>query len=116
MDEVSGQAISIVPPFECWLATALRRLARCSTRLCHREPIEAIRRVHDKSVARWDPHTNLFFPTPVYGDVKDKLEAALATVDAFEARREGRLFESFSTAHRWSWITFTTTRARDMSS
>lgn len=62
-------AVAIVPPFEVW------------------EPINTLRREHDKAVDRWDPHTNLFFPCAVYGDTR-RLEEALARVRPFRVRLE----------------------------
>lgn len=59
-------ALSIVPPREQW----------------HR--IDEIRRLHDKSIVRWDPHCNLFFPCVVHGDAEQRLRAALVNVPAFE--------------------------------
>jgi RNA 2',3'-cyclic 3'-phosphodiesterase len=37
-------AIAAIPPSECW------------------EPIQAIRRVHDRQAGRWMPHINLLYP------------------------------------------------------
>jgi 2'-5' RNA ligase len=65
MQEEDKTAIAIVPSFDVW------------------EPINAIRRVHDKSIARWDPHCNLFFPGPVFGNVPDLLRDALKDVPSF---------------------------------
>jgi 2'-5' RNA ligase len=48
-------AIAAVPPTDCW------------------EPIQAIRRVHDRQIGRWLPHVNLLYPFVM----PDRLEASL---------------------------------------
>jgi RNA 2',3'-cyclic 3'-phosphodiesterase len=48
-------AVAAIPPPECW------------------EPIQAIRRVHDRQIGRWMPHVNLLYPFVM----PDRLEASL---------------------------------------
>jgi len=48
-------AVAVIPPTECW------------------EPIQAIRRVHDRQIDRWMPHVNLLYPFVT----SDRLERSL---------------------------------------
>jgi len=55
------------------------------------EPIQAIRRAHDRQIHRWMPHINLlypFYPRDQFGPerVVPRLEAACRQVPAFEVR------------------------------
>jgi 2'-5' RNA ligase len=61
-------AVAIIPPQEVW------------------EPIQAIRRVHDRQYQRWMPHINLlypFLPVEQFAEVLPRLETACSHVTAF---------------------------------
>lgn len=62
-------AVAVLPPEEAW------------------EPIQAIRRVHDRKFARWMPHVNLlypFLPPERLDGAIPELEQACAGAAAFE--------------------------------
>ena len=71
-------AVAIVPPAEAW------------------EPIQAIRRVHDRQICRWMPHINVLYPFRPRADfpvVLPALAAACAPVAPFAVTlNEFRLF------------------------
>ena len=61
-------AVAVVPPEKVW------------------EPIQVIRRCHDRQIDRWMPHVNLLFPFRPLTDVPadlSKLAAACASVGSF---------------------------------
>jgi 2'-5' RNA ligase len=64
-------AVVLIPPESCW------------------EPIQAIRRVHDRQVRRWMPHVTLVYPfrhRDEFDEVADRLAVACRVVEAFEVR------------------------------
>ncbi len=67
-------AIVLIPPQLCW------------------EPIQAIRRVHDRHVRRWMPHVTLvypFRPRDQFDDLAGELADACRGVQPFELRLAG---------------------------
>jgi len=51
------------------------------------EPIQAIRKVHDKAYSRWMPHINLVYPFIAgehFPEVLDTLKSALSTISPFK--------------------------------
>jgi len=65
-------AVAALPPPEVW------------------EPIQAIRRVHDRQIGRWMPHINLLYPFVPVGDVEKAvplLVEACASVPPFAVTR-----------------------------
>eukprot|EP00736_Rhodelphis_marinus_P008436 Rmarinus@m.2704 len=65
---VTTTALCVVPPKEVW------------------EPIQRLRRVHDRQVGRWPPHINLVYPSVPEEDfpgVAARLRAELASVRPF---------------------------------
>jgi 2'-5' RNA ligase len=71
-------AVVVIPPESCW------------------EPVQAIRREHDRQVRRWMPHITLlypFLPRSQFDRIESRLSSACATVEPFELRlREIRSF------------------------
>jgi len=68
-DKTHHTAVVVVPPQECW------------------EPIQAIRRLHDRQVHRWMPHITLlypFCPASEFDVVVEPLRQACAVVAPFE--------------------------------
>jgi len=66
--KVVKSALCLIPPPEMW------------------GPIQAIRRIYDKSYVRWPPHVNLlypFIPDTEFGAAVPKLQQALASVIPF---------------------------------
>ena len=64
-------AVVLIPPRERW------------------EPIQAIRRVHDRQVRRWMPHVTLLYPSnPLsqFDALEEKLREACRRVDPFDVR------------------------------
>ncbi|HOB75483.1 MAG TPA: 2'-5' RNA ligase family protein [Phycisphaerae bacterium] len=64
-------AIAVVPPEWCW------------------EPIQAIRRVHDRQVRRWMPHINLvypFRPAEEFDALAGALTRACMEIEPFDVR------------------------------
>jgi 2'-5' RNA ligase len=62
-------AVVLSPPEECW------------------EPIQAIRRVHDRQVRRWMPHITLLYPfrpREMFAEAAAALRTAVADIDPFE--------------------------------
>jgi len=72
-------AVVVIPPQECW------------------EPIQAIRRQHDRQVRRWMPHITMLYPfrpATAFDAVAEPLRQACARVAPFEITL--RRFERFS--------------------
>jgi 2'-5' RNA ligase len=71
-------AVVLIPPQECW------------------DPIQAIRRVHDRHVKRWMPHVTLLYPfrpREMFDEIAEMLQAILAGVQPFDVHlREFRHF------------------------
>jgi 2'-5' RNA ligase len=66
-------SLCIVPPRECW------------------EPIQALRRDHDRKIGRWMPHVNLLYPfrpESCAGEVEPVLERAMGECARFELALE----------------------------
>ncbi|UCF35164.1 MAG: 2'-5' RNA ligase family protein [Phycisphaerales bacterium] len=64
-------AVVLIPPQEVW------------------EPIQAIRRVHDRQVRRWMPHVTLlypFVPREAFDAAEARLRQALADLEPFDVR------------------------------
>ena len=64
-------AVVLIPPEECW------------------EPIQAIRRVHDRHVRRWMPHVTLIYPFRPHEEfdhVESLLREACRRIKPFEVR------------------------------
>lgn len=64
-------AVVVVPPESCW------------------EPIQIIRREHDRQVRRWMPHITLLYPfrpRSQFDVVAGQLRAACAVIEPFEVR------------------------------
>jgi len=62
-------AVVLIPPEECW------------------QPIQAIRRVHDRHVDRWMPHITLLYPfrpRELFDASVAPLQAAAAEIEPFE--------------------------------
>ena len=78
-------AVVLIPPEECW------------------EPIQAIRRVHDRHVERWMPHVTLLYPfrpRDVFDEVTEVLSAGVAGVEPFDVHlREFRHFRHGRTSY-----------------
>lgn len=58
--------------------------------VCH-EPIQAIRRRHDRHLHRWMPHITLlypFLPKPQFDDAEKRLRKALKTIKPFHVNLE----------------------------
>ena len=71
MDTTHQSAVVLVPPPDVW------------------EPIQSIRRVHDRQVHRWMPHVTLLYPFVQRAELEQaalETEAALAAVPPFEVR------------------------------
>lgn len=67
-------AVVVIPPESCW------------------EPIQIIRRQHDRHVRRWMPHITLLYPfrpRSQFDMVAGELLAACAVIEPFEVRLEG---------------------------
>ena len=67
--KVYETAVVLIPPEECW------------------EPIQAIRRVHDRHAKRWMPHVTLLYPfrpREMFDEVAEVLRLAVAGVEPFE--------------------------------
>lgn len=71
-------AVVLIPPEDCW------------------EPIQAIRRVHDRHVRRWMPHITLLYPfrpRETFDEAAAALQGATAGIEPFEVvLREVRHF------------------------
>ena len=79
MDSKTFQtAVVLIPPHECW------------------EPIQAIRRVHDRHVERWMPHVTLLYPfrpREMFDQAAKLLRAAGKELEPFDVHlREFRHF------------------------
>jgi 2'-5' RNA ligase len=64
-------AVVLIPPRECW------------------EPIQAIRRIHDRHVKRWMPHVTLLYPfrpREMFDEAAAALQAAVANLSPFDVR------------------------------
>jgi 2'-5' RNA ligase len=64
-------AVVVIPPEWCW------------------EPIQAIRRRHDRQIRRWMPHITLLYPfrpRDQFGAVADRLQGLCAGIESFEIR------------------------------
>lgn len=76
--KVFETAVVLIPPEDQW------------------EPIQAIRRAHDRHVRRWMPHISLLYPfrpAEMFDDATDALRAALSRIAPFEITlREFRHF------------------------
>ncbi|MBI4566258.1 MAG: 2'-5' RNA ligase family protein [Planctomycetes bacterium] len=69
MQTTTRSALAVLPPRETW------------------EPIQAIRRVHDRKIGRWMPHINLlypFIPAERFDEAAPRLAEACAKVAPFE--------------------------------
>lgn len=78
-------AVVLIPPRDCW------------------EPIQAIRRVHDRHVDRWMPHVSLLYPfrlREMLDEAAAALQAALIDVEPFEVTlSEFRYFRHGRASH-----------------
>ena len=79
MDSKTHQtAVVLIPPQECW------------------EPIQVIRRVHDRHVERWMPHVTLLYPfrpRAAFDEAADVLQSAVEDMKPFDVQlREFRHF------------------------
>lgn len=84
MKTVTWSALCIIPPESVW------------------SPIQAIRKIHDKSYKRWMPHINIFFPflpPDQFDDASKKLEVALSKMKPFKIT-----FKQFSKFDKNSYI------------
>jgi 2'-5' RNA ligase len=83
--KVYETAVVLTPPQDCW------------------EPIQAIRRLHDRHVKRWMPHITLLYPfrpREMFGEVAEVLRPAAADVEPFEIHlREFRHFRHGRTSY-----------------
>jgi 2'-5' RNA ligase len=73
-DKTHKTAVVLIPPRELW------------------EPIQAIRRRHDRQVRRWMPHVTLLYPfRPVerFGAAAETLERACRTIEPLEVELAG---------------------------
>ncbi|MHC4696649.1 MAG: 2'-5' RNA ligase family protein [Planctomycetota bacterium] len=64
-------AVVLIPPEECW------------------EPIQAIRREHDRQVGRWMPHVTLLYPfrpREQFTVLEDRLRSVCTQIEPFEVR------------------------------
>jgi len=64
-----NSAIVLIPPEDCW------------------DPIQAIRREHDRHVRRWMPHINLLYPfrpRVQFDAIEDELRRACSGIEPFE--------------------------------
>jgi len=64
-------AVVLIPPPELW------------------DPIQAIRRVHDKHIERWMPHITLLFPfhpADLFAGAEPEIEAAVRGLEPFRVR------------------------------
>lgn len=67
--KVYETAVVLIPPEECW------------------EPIQAIRRVHDRHVNRWMPHVTLLYPfrpRAAFDEAADVLQSAVEDMKPFD--------------------------------
>jgi 2'-5' RNA ligase len=78
-------AVVLIPPQECW------------------DPIQTIRRVHDRHFRRWMPHVTLLYPfrpRERFDEVAEMLQATLPDVEPFEVHlREFRHFRHGRTGY-----------------
>jgi len=86
MDSKTHQtAVVLIPPQECW------------------EPIQVIRRVHDRHVERWMPHVTLLYPfrpREMFDEAAGMLRATVKDIEPFGVRlREFRHFRHGRTGY-----------------
>lgn len=82
-------AVTAIPPQHVW------------------EPIQAIRRRHDRHMHRWMPHVNLlypFVPSTHFSEVLPQLEAAAGHIPAFEVTLEGLHFFTHASGRSTLWL------------
>jgi 2'-5' RNA ligase len=89
VEKTHQTAVVLIPPQEVW------------------EPIQAIRRVHDRQVRRWMPHVTLLYPfvlREAFDAAEGRLRRALADLEPFEVRLKAFDFFHHGRGRHTLWL------------